>query len=211
MRADELRGLVMMGAVALAVSACGSSHASTTTHGATPTAAAAASPTTSVASVTPPRAPHLRIVSPRPGARVTPTLTIRVSLSSAAVAGPHAFRYVLDGSLTRVGSRRLTFRGLAPGAHHVLVALAKRPSVKAHVSFIVPASVTPAPAPAPTTTSTPPPTTTAASTPPPAPATTQATAPAPSPAPSGGIPQGAGAGDDDSDNHGGPSDGDGNI
>lgn len=178
-------------ALALSASACGSGHASPRTTA--PTAATAA-PTTTTA--TPPPAPvHLRIVSPRRGAHVKSTLTVRVSLTGS---GPHAaLKYVLDGRFTHLGSSRVTFRDLAPGQHHLVVFLASRPSVRAKVSFTVPA---PPPPPTPTTSAAPPPTTSAA----PPPPTTQAPPP-------NSIPQGANAGDGDADNHGGPTDGDGNV
>ena len=211
MRVCRLRPLVITCAtsvLAAAISACGSSHSSTAADAATSPAAVPSAPHTTTAPAAPPPAPRLRIVSPRPEARVAPTLTIRVSLTGAAATGVKALRYVLDGSLTRLGSVRLTFHGLAPGDHHLVVALASRAATNARVSFIVPAPVVPAPVaptPAPTQTSSAPPP--PASTPPPATSTT----PAPAPTPSGGIPQGPNAGDADGDNHGGPSDGDGNL
>ena len=58
------------------------------------------------------------------------------------------FRYILGGRLTRVGSARLTFHGLAAGHQHLVVALASRRSVKASVSFTVIAPPPPASAPA---------------------------------------------------------------
>ena len=214
MRANQLRALVgacATAASAVGITACGSGQPSTTTHAATSPAAVASTPTTT-ASPAPSRPPRLRVITPRPDARVGPNLTIRVAVTGATATGPRALKYVLDRNLTRFGAARLTFHGLAPGDHDLVVALASRPSIKARVSFAVPAPVAPAP---PTAASTS--TSSAASPPattlPPAPSTTQAPAPppAPTPAPSGGIPQGANAGDADGDNHGGPSDGDGNI
>jgi hypothetical protein len=124
---------------------------------------------------------------------------VRVALSGAA-AGSDALRYVLDGRLTRRGSRLLTYHDLAPGHHHLLVSLASNRGVHVATVFTVPAPPSPpvpapAPAPPPATMTTPPPT---------------AAAPAPAPPPVSGIPQGDG-GDRDGDNNGGPSDGDGDI
>jgi hypothetical protein len=220
-------------ALAVCITACGSSHSSSNqttiraaaTHAATATAAPA------------PRAPapRLRIVSPRDGARAGQTLTVRVSLTGLAATGTEAFKYVLDGIETRLGTAQLTFHGLAPGQHHLLVALVARPSVNGSLSFSVPApalapssvptpivsapaaptTMTPPSAPAPRTptpSATPPASTptppTSSATPPP---TTTTQAPIPAPTPMSAIPQGPNAGDGDNDNHGGPSDGDGNI
>jgi hypothetical protein len=212
MSASQLRGFVITcatSAVVLAITACGSSRPSSTAHATTSPDAVASTPTTT-ASPALARPPGLRIVAPRRGAHVTPTLTIRVSLTGATAAGPRALEYLLDGTLTRLGSSRLTFHGLAPGDHHLVVAVASRPAIRARVSFTIPAPAAPAapapaaPTPVPATTSSAPAST---PTPTPMPSTTQA----PAPPPSGGIPQGPNAGDADGDNHGGPSDGDGNI
>jgi hypothetical protein len=213
MRAFQRRSVGIMGAacaVAFGISACGSSHSAKTAQGRTTTAAPATQ--TKVAAAVPPPSPRLRIVFPRSGARVATTLTIHVSVRGVAATGASALKYVLDGSLTRLGSARLTYRALAPGDHHVLVSLAGRPSVKARVKFTVPAPAAAAPAiPAATPTSSAPPPPTPATAPAPPPSTTPAPSPAPTPPASGGIPQGANAGDADGDNHGAPSDGDGNI
>jgi hypothetical protein len=212
MKAKRLRGLVPVGAalaVVLAVTACGSSHSSTASDATKTATALATAPTTTAAPAPPARVPQLRILAPHRGAVVARNLTVRVSVTGATPVGRRALKYVLDGSLTRVGSARLTYQGLAPGDHHLLVALVSRPSVRASVSFNVPAPAPP-PTAAPATTSSAPASTPPTPTPPPAPSTMQAPAPPP-PAPSGGIPQGPNAGDADSDNHGGPSDGDGNI
>src|SRR5579859_1192356 len=182
--------------VAIAVGACGSGHPSQHTSG--PSAAVASAPTTTAAPAPASPAGRLRIISPRRGAHTAETLTVHVQLTGASTTGSRPFMFVLDGRLTRLGPTRLTFHGLAPGRHRLVVALAVRPSIRASVNFTVPAPAPPA------TTSAPPPTTPA-----PAPATTSP--PTQAPAPSSGIPQGPNAGDGDGDNHGGPSDGDGNI
>jgi hypothetical protein len=208
---NRVRGLTLIcasAAVALVISACGSSRSpSSSSQSQTNGASVAGPPATTAAPAPLPLAARLRILAPRRGASAASTLTVRVSLTGATAAGSRAFKYVLDGSLTRLGSARLSYHDLAAGQHHLLVALASRPSVSARVSFSVPV---PPPRPAgPSSAATPPASTTAA--PPPPPSSTQAAAPATTPAPSGGIPQGANAGDADSDNQGGPSDGDGNI
>jgi hypothetical protein len=124
------------------------------------------------------------------------------------------FRYVLDGTLVRLGSARLTFHGLAFGRHHLTVMLASLRSVRTTRTFIVPQPAAAAQASgasqATTSSASSPATAPAAAAPPPA-ATTPAPAPTPAPPPTSGIPQGANAGDADGDNHGGTSDGDGNI
>jgi hypothetical protein len=124
------------------------------------------------------------------------------------VDGVRALKYVLDGAFTRYGAIEVTFHGLAPGPHHLLVTLVSRPSVRASVIFTVAAPVV-APAQVPATTSAAP--APATQVPSPAPASPPAAAPAPTPMVSSGIPQGPNAGDADRDNHGGPSDGDGSI
>lgn len=197
-------------ALALVVSACGggssstsrSSSAATATNSpaATSSAAASSSTTAAASAAAEPRA-HLRILSPRAGARSGETLTVHVALSGAA-AGSDPLRYVLDGRLTRRGSRRLTYHDLAPGHHHLLVSLVSNRGVHQSTVFIVPA---PPPPPAPTAAPAPTPPPATMTTPPPA----TATAP-PSPPPVSGIPQGDG-GDRDGDNSGGPTDGDGDI
>src|SRR5438270_12518780 len=64
---------------------------------------------------------RLSILSPRPGAHTSDTLTVRVMLSGTATAGAQRFRYVLDRRLSRAGSDRLTFQNLAPGRHRLEV------------------------------------------------------------------------------------------
>jgi hypothetical protein len=152
----------------------------------------------------------LRIISPRRGAHAAPNLTIRVAVTGASAGGSRALQYVLDGRLTRLGSARLTFHDLAPGQHHLLVALLARPATRATVSFTVPAPPQPSPAPASASSSPQPAAPAPAPTAPSSPMTQPPAAP-PAPPPSAGIPQGANAGDGDADNHGAPSDGDGNI
>lgn len=125
---------------------------------------------------------------------------MRVALSGAGATGADNIRYVLDGSLTRRGSARLTFTDLVPGRHRLVVILVSNGGVRAATVFTVPAPPPPpVPAPAPA----------AASAPTRAPA--PMTAPAPAPAPmTSGIPQNNG-GDMDGDNNGGASDGDGGV
>jgi hypothetical protein len=193
-------------ALALTASACGGSSDSSSTSSSssaaavTSSAAATASTTAAASAAAKPRA-HLRILSPRAGARSGETLTVRVALSGAA-AGSDPLRYVLDGRLTRRGSRLLTYHDLAPGHHHLQVSLVSNRGVHKSTVFTVPAPPPP-PAPAPAAAPTPPPAT--MTMPPPA----TMTAP-PSPPPVSGIPQGDG-GDHDGDNNGSASDGDGNI
>jgi hypothetical protein len=193
-------------ALALLVTACGGSSGPSSTSRSSSAAAttsnvAASASTAAAASAAKPRA-HLRILSPRAGARSGETLTVHVALSGAA-AGSDPLRYVLDGRLTRRGSRRLTYHDLAPGHHHLQVSLASNRGVHVSTVFIVPAPPAPPPPPAaaPAPAPTPPPAT--MTTPPPA-------ATPPPPPPVSGIPQGGG-GDHDGDNNGGPSDGDGDI
>ncbi len=203
-----------MFAVALTASGCGSGspRAKSSSTAAAAAAAAVASTTSS-----PPPVRHLRIVAPRSGARTGQTVTVHVVLAGAVTGRSNLFRYVLDGGRASRGSGHLTFRGLTAGRHHLEVALANDPSVRAHAVFVVsapPRTVSPAPVPTTQTTPTqapptaPPTGTSSASRPPPA---TTTHAPAPAPARAGSIPQGPTAGDRDSDNSGGPSDGDGNI
>lgn len=198
-------------AVALAASGCGSGSPRAKSSS---TAAAAAAVATTTSS--PPPVRHLGIVAPRSGARTGQTVTVHVVLAGAATGRSNMFRYVLDGGRASRGSGHHTFRGLTAGRHHLEVALANEPSVRAHAVFVVsapPRTVSPAPVP---TTQTPPtqapptapPPTSAPASPPRA---TTTHAPAPAPARAGSIPQGPTAGDRDSDNSGGPSDGDGNI
>jgi hypothetical protein len=134
-------------------------------------------------------------------------LTVRVALVGAKPTGADPFRYVLDGSEVRRGSKSLVFHGLAPGRHDLVVMLAAHHGVRATRVFVVKAPPAPPPAPV-ATMPAPTPTTPPASAPAPAPA--PAPTPSPPPAAGNGIPQGGG-GDGDSDNNGGPSDGDGNI
>ena len=218
--------LLVAGTVAaMAVAGCGGSrhrtaHPKTTAVAVTGAPASTSVPaSTSTTAPAPARPPRLRIIAPHPGATVSQTLTIRLSLIGAGAPGAAAFRYVLDGTLVRLGSARLTFHGLAFGRHHLTVMLASRRSVSATRSFTVPAppavpataaspattssAAGPAPAPAPAASSP-----SAMTTAPPPPATTPVPAPAPA---SSGIPQGPTAGDADGDNHGAASDGDGNI
>jgi hypothetical protein len=203
--------------VALAVLAagCGGSSSSSSSSTAAAQVAPAANTTAAKSKAQPAHPIHLRIVSPKPGAHIGQTLTVRVRLTGAN--GTHArFHYVL-GSIKRTAGAKITFHGVAAGRHDLNVTLASNPHV--HASLVVtvrppkpPPVATPATtsqAPAPTTTSSPtpapPPTTTQSAPPPPPPTTTKT-----SPPPSGGIPQGNG-GDADGDNNGGPSDGDGLI
>jgi hypothetical protein len=139
------RGLALVGAsiLSLGLAACGAGQSSQPT---TTTNVAAAS--TSTTTTTPASPPHLRIVSPRHGAHTKQTLTVRLSLTGAKAGGQRAFTYILGGRLTRLGSARLTFHGLAAGHQHLVVALASHRTVKASVSFTVMAPPPP-PAPAP--------------------------------------------------------------
>src|SRR5579859_489133 len=174
-------------ALSLIIAACGSS----TSHHAKAVAAAATHSTAST-TTTAPRPdvdPHLRILAPRNRARVGQTMTVHVSVGGAKATGSHAFKYVLDGKLTRLGPARLYYAGLAPGTHRLLVSLADQPSVRAVVAFTVTAP--PAP-PTPDTTATPAPTTSTPTTTAPAPSpppTTTATPPPSPPPPKSCIPQ----------------------
>jgi hypothetical protein len=190
-------------------SSSGRGSSSTTASNATTAAAAAKSSA--------PVAPRLLILAPRRGSHTGRSLSVRVGLSGANSTGRHAFRYLLDGRIARLGPARLTYHELAPGRHSLVVMLAADGRVRASSFFVV---RTPAPvitsesAPAMTTT-TPTPEPAPASTPAPSRTTTQPSTPAPAPAPgetppTTGIPQNNG-GDHDSDNNGGPSDGDGNV
>jgi hypothetical protein len=189
-------------ALALLASACGSSSSSSSTASSSAAASTTQSAAASSSTTSAPKL-HLPILAPRAGAHTGSVLTVRVALIGAKATGADPFRYVLDGSEVRRGSKSLVFHGLAPGRHHLIVMLAAHHGVRSTRVFIV--RTPPAPPPAPVTTMTAPTTTTP-------PATTPAPAPAPSPPPSAGngIPQGGG-GDGDADNSGGPSDGDGNI
>jgi hypothetical protein len=131
--------------LALAVSACGAGHSVAPTKTADATTARATISATTPAPPPPP--PRLRILSPRRGANAAQTLTVRVSLTGATPAGHKAFKYVLDGTLTRLDSDRLTYHDLAPGHHQLLVSLDSRHSVKASTSFTVPAPPPPPPPP----------------------------------------------------------------
>lgn len=187
-------------AVAFTAAGCGSSSPGTTT-------ASSTAPAATTTSARPPR-PHLHVRSPRSGAHTGQTVTVDVVLSGAASRRASVLLYILDGRRARRGSGHLTFRGLAPGRHHLLITLPNDRSVRGRTVFLVrtpPAA--PSPAPVQTTQTQPPPTPAPA----PPPATTTTSVPPPPPAPTGGIPQGPTAGDRDSDNSGGPSDGDGNI
>jgi hypothetical protein len=143
-------------ALALILSACGSSSSSSSAAGTSTQAAATTSSTTS----TPAPKPRLPILTPRAGAHTGSLVTVRVSLLHARATGADPFRYVLDGRLTRLGSRRLVFRDLRPGHHRLVVMLAGDHGVHGSRAFVV---------------RTPPP-------PPPPPVVTMA-APAPAPAP----------------------------
>ncbi|HUO69721.1 MAG TPA: hypothetical protein VMU39_03010 [Solirubrobacteraceae bacterium] len=188
-------------AIALVASGCGSSSSSDSKT--TPTSVAAA--TTLAHVVSPPR-PHLRIVTPRAGARTGQAVNVHLVIRGAAAGGPDAFRYILNGGHPRNVAARFTLTDLAPGRYHLVVTPTHDRAVTASRIFIVHAPPPPPPAP-PSQTSAPPapPTTTVA----PAPSTTTV-APAPSRAPTGGIPRNNG-GDMDADNNGDPSDGDGNV
>jgi hypothetical protein len=204
-KSSHLRDLIATGAfglLTLGISACGSSHSASHTTAASVTAAATTRTTATVASAPPP-SPRLRILAPRPQTQLDQTVAVHVSITGAKPTDSHSFRYVLDGKLTRFGSKGLTFTGVIPGHHHLVVALVSRPSVKATTAFTVRAPA-PTAAPAPTS-ATPAPTA--------APAPTSATSSTPPPMTQSGsgIPQGPNAGDADGDNHGGPSDGDGDV
>ena len=188
---------------AVALTGCGGSNSSTRKAAVVaPTATSSSRSSTTADPSKPARKPRLRILSPRAGTTTKSTVAVRVALAGAHIAGSGAVKYVLDGSITRTGSTRLTFTGLAPGDHHLVVSLTANRSVKAAVAFAV--AVPPAPPVTTMTTAVPtPPATTRTSALPPATTTT--------PAAGNGIPQGPNAGDGDGDNHGAPSDGDGNI
>lgn len=211
------KGLGVVGAcslAALAVTGCGGSSHHATHPNTAAVAVTSAPASTSTTAPAPGPAARLRIIAPRPGAATSQTLTVRLSLTGGGAPGPHLFRYVLDGTLVRLGSARLTFHGLAFGRHHLTVMLASLRSVRTTRTFIVPQPAAAAQAPgasqATTSSASSPATAPAAAAPPPA-ATTPAPAPTPAPPPTSGIPQGPNAGDADGDNHGGTSDGDGNI
>jgi hypothetical protein len=210
------KALGLLGAcslAALAVTGCGGSSHHATHPETTAVAVTSAPASTSTTAPAPAPAARLRIIAPRPGATTSQTLMVRLSLTGGGAPGAHLFRYVLDGTLVRLGSARLTFHGLAFGRHHLSVMLASLRSVRATRSFIVPQ---PAAAQAPSASQA---TTSSASSSaiapaaaaPPSAATTPAPAPTPAPSPTSGIPQGPNAGDADGDNRGGTSDGDGNI
>ncbi|MDQ6834647.1 MAG: hypothetical protein M3016_00485, partial [Actinomycetota bacterium] len=137
--ASALGGLT----AALAVTGCGGASSTTT-------ASHAAAAVIKTTATPPPPAPHLRILSPRSGARTGQTVTVHVVLVGAPSAGSTLFRYVLDGGPPRRGSPRRTFRDLAPGRHHLVVMLAADASVRGSRSFVVRApAAAPSPAPAP--------------------------------------------------------------
>jgi hypothetical protein len=221
------------GASAAAALAALASGCASSTPGKTAGSTAAAK--TSVAAAQPSR---LRIVSPRQGASTGQTVSVRVVVIGGPGAGASALRYMLDRGGARSGSERITFRGLSPGRHQLLVTLISNGGVRASRTFVVRAPARAAGAP-PAQAATPMAQPTAApqgpaqtparaptsSSPAPlatprAPATTRtpsppgpapASTPAPArPSPAGAIPQNNG-GDMDSDNNGGPSDGDGNV
>ena len=122
MKAARNTGILLAsGALAVAVSACGSGASSSTSSASTastsaPAAAStqASTPATSVSAPT----PHLTILSPRAGGHTGSTLTVRVAATGAA-SGAQRFRYVLDGHFTRSGSTHVTFHELAPGVHRL--------------------------------------------------------------------------------------------
>lgn len=161
-------------------------------------------------------APRLVILAPARGAHTGQALTVRVAVSATTASGRTAFRYLLDGRISRLGSSRLTFHELTPGRHRLVVMLAGDEHVRATSLFIVrapmpvtapePVHAEPAAVPAREAAPAPAPSQTSKQPPGPAPATT----PSPAPAAEGAIPQNNG-GDGDSDNNGGPSDGDGNL
>lgn len=188
-RPSRATGAVSGLVLALILSACGGSSSSSSGAAGTSTQAAA---TTSSTTSTPKPKPRLPILTPRAGAHTGSVVTVRVSLLHAHATGADSFRYVLDGRLTRLGSRRLVFHDLKPGHHHLVVMLADNHGVYGSRGFVV--RTPPAP---------PPP---VVSMPAPAPAP----APMSPPATGTGIPQGNG-GDMDGDNNGGSSDGDGSI
>jgi hypothetical protein len=209
--------------LALALAACGCGSSTSTKTSTAVTTSAAVTQTSSVKRQLSAPALHLSILSPRVGAHTASTLTVRVAVSGAPPGSTQRFRYVLDRRLTRFGSARLTFHGLASGRHRLEVLLAARATGHATTTFVVraptpvaipmpvqpqPTASTPAAAPTTPNIPTPPQHTTSpqhsTTTSPPQHTTTS---PPPS---SGGIPQGGG-GDGDGDNSGGPSDGDGNI
>lgn len=206
-RARPLLVAGALGMLTLGIGGCGSSHSSARTTAASVTPAGTTQITATTATTPAPATArslpaHLRILAPRPLAQLDQTVAVHVSVTGAMGTGTRSFRYVLDGRLTRRGSTRLTFTGVVPGHHHLLVALVSHPSVNATAAFTVLAP--PAPPQAPSV----------------APMTSAAPRPATPPTPSGpsapmmstgGIPQGPNAGDADGDNRGGPSDGDGNI
>jgi hypothetical protein len=200
-RSPQVKCVTAVLGLAVLASGCGgsSSSSSTASSSASGTSSQAASASSSTTS-----APKLRlpILAPKAGARTGSVLTVRVALIGGRATGANPFRYVLDGTDVRRGSRTLVFHGLAPGHHHLVVMLAAHPGVRGTRLFVV--KTPPAPPPAPVVTMT-------SAAPAPPPVSTPAPAPAPAPPAAGnGIPQGGG-GDGDSDNNGGPSDGDGNI
>jgi hypothetical protein len=206
-RARPLLVAGALGMLTLGIGGCGSSHSSSRTTAASVTPAGttqitATTATTAAPATAPTPAALLRILAPRPLAQLDQTVAVHVSVTGGVGTASRSFRYVLDGRLTRRGSARLTFTGVVPGHHHLLVALVSHPSVNATTAFTVLAP--PAPAQAPSA----PPMTSAAPQPAPAPTPSAPSAPMMS---TGGIPQGSNAGDADGDNRGGPSDGDGNI
>jgi hypothetical protein len=201
-RSPQVNCLTAVLGLALVASGCGGSSSSSTTAGSSSAAGSSTQAASATSSTT--SAPKLRlpILAPRAGARTGSVLTVRVSLIGGRATGPDPFRYVLDGTEVRRGSRTLVLHGLAPGHHHLVVMLAARHGVRGARVFVVKAPPAPPPAPVLTTTS---------AAPAPPPVSTPAPAPAPAPPAAGsGILQGGG-GDGDSDNNGGPSDGDGNI
>jgi hypothetical protein len=204
--------------VALLLSGCGGSSASSNSAAQTPTATQA-----STTAATPAPALHLAILAPRAGSHTGSTLTVHVAVSGEPSGTSAHFRYVLDHDPSRTGSSHLTFHDIAPGRHRLAV-LTTTGGGRASTTFIVrapaPVSVA-APVEATHTTTTPvqvphedraPEAVHTTAKPPPKPAPK----PAPEPTqtapvePSNGIPQGNG-GDGDGDNNGAPSDGDGNI
>ncbi len=205
---DRRAGAAALATLTLgALAGCGSSSSHTTSNVA---ASAPASTAPAVATTAAARRATLTVLSPRAGEHTGSTVTVRVRLDGAPSGTAHAFRYVLDGRVTRHAGDTVTFSEVAPGRHRVEVLLSADGTVKAERSFAVRA-----PVPAPTQAAPEQPMTTEQHQPEPAPEAKKEPAPKAAepkePAPSsGGIPQNGG-GDGDGDNSGGPSDGDGNV
>jgi hypothetical protein len=104
------------------------------------------SPSTTSTPANPTRRLRVHIMSPRAGSHTGQDLTVRIRVTGTASGRVHAFRYLLDGVLTRHGDGRLTFHGLAPGRQHLVVSVTGQPTVHAAAVFVVRA---PPPPPAP--------------------------------------------------------------